>query len=91
MFAYVSKATQCINVFLGRAIRHIKDYASIILVDTRYTSSSSITSGPTSKLPTWIKEQLIIATGSFGEVHKRIHQFFRKKQEMQELKKYIPV
>jgi chromosome transmission fidelity protein 1 len=49
-------------------------------VDARYTSQSSIASGPTSKLPSWIKEQLIIATGNFGEVHKQIHHFFRKKQ-----------
>lgn len=74
-------------LFAGRAIRHIGDYAAILLVDVRYTSTSGIggsnakPSGPAAKLPGWIKERLVPVTGSFGEVHKLLHQFFKHNQQ----------
>lgn len=72
---------------LGRAIRHINDYAAILLVDMRYASDSSKTSfsHPTNKLPLWIKDRLISATNNYGEVHRLLHQFFKynKKRECQ--------
>lgn len=73
--------------YTGRAIRHIGDYAAILLVDVRYTSTSghsgpnAIPSGPASKLPEWIKARLVPVTGSFGEVHKLLHQFFKHNQQ----------
>lgn len=78
---YENLCMKAVNQSIGRAIRHIGDYASILLVDARYASASSVTSGPASKLPIWIKEQLITVTGSFGEVHKQLHQFFKHKRE----------
>jgi chromosome transmission fidelity protein 1 len=71
----------------GRAIRHIGDYAAILLVDARYTSGfvpqgpNASLSGPASKLPGWIKERLVNVTGSFGEVHRLLHQFFKLNQQ----------
>lgn len=81
----VYKMEQCISLFflcmLGRAIRHIGDYASILLVDVRYTTSpsSSAPSRQASKLPSWIKECLFNVTGNFGEVQRLLHQFFKVK------------
>lgn len=40
-------------VHTGRAIRHAKDYASILLLDQRYLRPSI-----TTKLPTWISRSL---------------------------------
>ncbi|KAG6545059.1 hypothetical protein Mapa_013754 [Marchantia paleacea] len=71
---YENLCMKAVNQSIGRAIRHIKDYAAILLVDARYSSDSS---GPSSKLPGWIGDRLVKVTGSFGEVHKRLHQFFR--------------
>jgi chromosome transmission fidelity protein 1 len=72
---------------LGRAIRHINDYAAILLVDMRYASDSSKRSfsHPTNKLPLWIKDRLVSATNNYGEVHRLLHQFFKynKKRECQ--------
>lgn len=72
---------------VGRAIRHIKDYAAILLVDTRYASDSSRRSfsHQTNKLPQWIKDRLVPSTNNYGEVHRLLHQFFKfnKKRELQ--------
>ncbi|KAG0566399.1 hypothetical protein M758_7G058100 [Ceratodon purpureus] len=84
---YDNLCMKAVNQSIGRAIRHIGDYAAILLVDVRYTSTSSPSgpnakpSGPASKLPEWIKERLVQVTGSFGEVHKLLHQFFKHNQQ----------
>ncbi|CAI0423039.1 unnamed protein product [Linum tenue] len=65
---------------LRRAIRHVNDYAAILLVDRRYGSSdvSRISaSHPTNKLPNWIKDSLVSTTSNYGEVHRLLHQFFK--------------
>ncbi|KAL2645440.1 hypothetical protein R1flu_013027 [Riccia fluitans] len=71
---YENLCMKAVNQSIGRAIRHIKDYAAILLVDARYASE---TSGPSSKLPGWIVQRLVKVTGSFGEAHRHLHQFFR--------------
>ncbi|CAM6122599.1 unnamed protein product [Calypogeia fissa] len=82
---YENLCMKAVNQSIGRAIRHIGDYAAILLVDVRYTNGSSfsgggggarVESGPASKLPGWIKERFQI-TEKFGEVHKQLHQFFK--------------
>ncbi|XVE88898.1 hypothetical protein DITRI_Ditri19aG0105800 [Diplodiscus trichospermus] len=76
---YENLCMKAVNQSIGRAIRHINDYAAILLVDIRYASDSSKRSfsHPSSKLPQWIKDRLVSTTNNYGEVHKLLHQFFR--------------
>ncbi|MBA0663788.1 hypothetical protein Goklo_003877, partial [Gossypium klotzschianum] len=76
---YENLCMKAVNQSIGRAIRHVNDYAAILLVDIRYASDSSKRSfsHPSSKLPQWIKESLVSAANNYGEVHKLLHQFFR--------------
>ncbi|KAJ9568323.1 hypothetical protein OSB04_004289 [Centaurea solstitialis] len=75
---YENLCMKAVNQSIGRAIRHINDYAAILLVDTRYTSDSSRKNfHPTNKLPRWIKDRLISSTTNYGEVHRLLHQFFK--------------
>lgn len=62
----------------GRAIRHINDYAAILLVDSRYAfdHSKRSSSHPTNKLPKWIKDCLRFTPRDYGELHGRLHEFF---------------
>lgn len=57
----------------GRAIRHKNDYATLVLVDSRYASPQIRT-----KLPTWIEKETVVAN-SFGDVVREISTFFRTK------------
>ncbi|KAL8098973.1 hypothetical protein AgCh_031615 [Apium graveolens] len=79
---YDNLCMKAVNQSIGRAIRHINDYAAILLVDARYASGSSkrIFPHPTDKLPQWIKGRLISATGNYGDVHRELHQFFKLKK-----------
>ncbi|XP_021298743.1 ATP-dependent DNA helicase DDX11 isoform X2 [Herrania umbratica] len=76
---YENLCMKAVNQSIGRAIRHINDYAAILLVDIRYASDSSKRSfsHPSSKLPQWIKDRLASATNNYGEVHKLLHHFFK--------------
>ncbi|KAL5756122.1 hypothetical protein ACOSQ2_020868 [Xanthoceras sorbifolium] len=76
---YENLCMKAVNQSIGRAIRHINDYAAILLVDKRYASESSKRSfsHPTNKLPQWIKDRLVSATNNYGEVHRLLHQFFK--------------
>lgn len=60
-------------IFIGRAIRHQNDYASLILVDSRYASPRI-----NAKLPKWIGESVMV-TKNFGHAVKVVGQFFREK------------
>lgn len=68
-------------VVIGRAIRHINDYAAILLVDARYANSSDCLKRsfphPTNKLPQWIRDRFVSSTCNYGEVHRMLHQFFK--------------
>ncbi|CAJ2656141.1 unnamed protein product [Trifolium pratense] len=79
---YENLCMKAVNQSIGRAIRHINDYAAILLVDTRYASDSSKRSftHPTTKLPNWIKDRLVTSTKNYGEVHRLLHQFFKLKK-----------
>ncbi|OEL34579.1 putative ATP-dependent DNA helicase DDX11 [Dichanthelium oligosanthes] len=75
---YENLCMKAVNQSIGRAIRHINDYAAMLLVDSRYAQASSIKSFscPTDKLPQWIKARLSCAQ-NYGEVHRLLHQFFK--------------
>ncbi|XP_023548198.1 ATP-dependent DNA helicase DDX11 isoform X2 [Cucurbita pepo subsp. pepo] len=81
---YENLCMKAVNQSIGRAIRHINDYAAILLVDVRYSSTSSKRSfsHPADKLPKWIKDCLISSTENYGEVHRRLHQFFKLNRKM---------
>ncbi|KAL7603756.1 hypothetical protein Lser_V15G18180 [Lactuca serriola] len=76
---YENLCMKAVNQSIGRAIRHINDYAAILLVDTRYTTDSmkKSLSHPTNKLPNWIKDRLNCNRKNYGEVHRLLHQFFK--------------
>ncbi|KAL4583896.1 hypothetical protein LXL04_008481 [Taraxacum kok-saghyz] len=79
---YENICMKAVNQSIGRAIRHIDDYAAILLVDTRYrnTTIDSLKkniSHPTNKLPNWIKDRLMCNTRNYGEVHRLLHLFFK--------------
>ncbi|KAF1973302.1 DNA repair helicase [Bimuria novae-zelandiae CBS 107.79] len=71
---YENACMRAVNQSVGRAIRHRGDYASIILVDRRF-------SGPRiqAKLPEWIRNSLTNGTG-IQEVEKRLDAFFAGKR-----------
>ncbi|XP_068651772.1 uncharacterized protein [Aristolochia californica] len=76
---YENLCMKAVNQSIGRAIRHIGDYAAILLVDSRYASNQSkgFQSQPTSKLPQWIKNRLVSAPENYGEVHRLLCQFYK--------------
>ncbi|XP_075520370.1 uncharacterized protein LOC142553767 isoform X1 [Primulina tabacum] len=76
---YENLCMKAVNQSIGRAIRHVNDYAAILLVDARYASDSNQRNfaHSTEKLAQWIKSHLITRTKNYGEVHKLLHQFFR--------------
>ncbi|OVA20353.1 Helicase-like [Macleaya cordata] len=76
---YENLCMKAVNQSIGRAIRHVNDYAAILLVDSRYASGplQRSSSHPTNKLPQWIKDRLISSTQNYGEVHRQLHQFFK--------------
>ncbi|XP_073146614.1 uncharacterized protein [Henckelia pumila] len=76
---YENLCMKAVNQSIGRAIRHVNDYAAILLVDARYASGSNQRnfSHSTDKLPQWIKSHLVTRTKNYGEVHRLLHQFFK--------------
>ena len=71
---YENACMRVVNQSIGRAIRHQKDYASIILLDRRYDTQRI-----KGKLPGWIQRGLV-KDGSnkrFAEVTGSLSQFFQ--------------
>ncbi|KAJ9648856.1 ATP-dependent DNA helicase chl1 [Coniosporium tulheliwenetii] len=67
---YENTCMRAVNQCIGRAIRHKDDYASILLIDRRYTMERI-----QAKLPGWIKESLVKG-GGVGEVSGGLRKFF---------------
>ncbi|XP_043943552.1 ATP-dependent DNA helicase DDX11 [Protopterus annectens] len=65
---------KAVNQSIGRAIRHQKDYASIVLLDHRYSRP-----GVLQKLPGWIKGSTQIQK-SFGPAFASVRKFFLGKK-----------
>ena len=55
---YEALCMRAVNQSIGRAIRHAKDYAAIVLVDTRWTKPVA-EGGVAGKLPTWMAGSLV--------------------------------
>ncbi|XP_030836984.1 ATP-dependent DNA helicase DDX11 isoform X2 [Strongylocentrotus purpuratus] len=71
---YDNLCMKAVNQSIGRAIRHKGDYASMLLLDHRYTRPSI-----RSKLPAWISERLQVAS-RFGPAFASINKFFVDKR-----------
>ncbi|KAG8067522.1 hypothetical protein GUJ93_ZPchr0005g14896 [Zizania palustris] len=80
---YENLCMKAVNQSIGRAIRHVNDYAAMLLVDSRYanTSLNMSSSCPTDKLPHWIKSRLTCAQ-NYGDVHRLLHQFFKLNKQL---------
>lgn len=68
---YENLCMKAVNQSIGRAIRHIGDYATVILMDARYHRQNII-----QKLPDWIKANLKLES-FYGMAHGSIVKFFR--------------
>lgn len=75
---YHNLCMRAVNQSIGRAIRHAKDYAAIILADARYASESKIWLA----LPQWIRcggggmEDSLRSPLLFGEKVNKVNTFF---------------
>ncbi|KAJ7644317.1 helicase C-terminal domain-containing protein [Roridomyces roridus] len=71
---YENLCMNAVNQSIGRAIRHKNDWASLILLDKRYASSSI-----REKLPKWIGGKLTLADG-FGQAIRELGTFYKNKR-----------
>jgi chromosome transmission fidelity protein 1 len=71
---YEAICMKAVNQSIGRSIRHIGDYAAIVLLDSRYGSPRVI-----EQLPSWIARSLSICK-QFSEVQKELLAFQAKWQ-----------
>ena len=61
---YINLCMKAVNQSVGRAIRHVRDYAAIVLVDLRFGRASV-----RSRLPSWIGEQLRTPSSGGQAIH----------------------
>lgn len=74
---YENLCMRGVNQSIGRAIRHKGDYATIVLLDKRYSQPRI-----KNKLPKWIGSQ-VEHYELFGKVLARTGKFFRDKKNIQ--------
>ncbi|XP_070136313.1 ATP-dependent DNA helicase DDX11 [Drosophila bipectinata] len=76
---YENICMKAVNQCIGRAIRHIGDYACVYLLDERYAWKNI-----QSKLPNWIASHIVEArsnNGGFGPVQARTARFFKGREK----------
>ncbi|EKX42314.1 hypothetical protein GUITHDRAFT_141266 [Guillardia theta CCMP2712] len=72
---YQNMCMKAVNQCIGRAIRHIADYAAILLVDSRYEGSNV-----RCKITSWIRDKLTAdSPTSFGPCYQALAKFFKSK------------
>lgn len=73
---YENACMRAVNQSIGRAIRHRRDFASIILLDRRYRTSRIV-----DKLPGWIKQGIVPEKRGerFEDVIQSVEAFFRSR------------
>jgi Helicase C-terminal domain len=74
---YENLCMRAVNQSIGRAIRHSKDYATIALLDARYSTPRI-----RSKLPKWINSR-VVQCSTWQPVVPQIQGFFRYHRERQ--------
>lgn len=70
---YEAMCMKSVNQSIGRSIRHVRDYAAILLIDKRYSQQRVI-----AQLPNWIERSVRVA-GSWIEAKSSLEQFFAGK------------
>ncbi|CAG8242016.1 unnamed protein product [Penicillium salamii] len=76
---YENSCMRAVNQCIGRAIRHVNDYAAIIMIDRRYESPRI-----QGKLPGWIRGSLVPAppTRAAQTTVQRLSKFFAEKNSV---------
>lgn len=72
---YENMCMNAVNQSIGRAVRHKGDWASLLLLDRRYATTSI-----RNKLPKWIGSGLIVRDG-FGPTVKEMGSFYKGKRD----------
>ena len=73
---YENLCYKAVNQCIGRAVRHIGDYSTIILIDKRYSSKTKF-------LPAWIQRSDVTVNNNFGKTVSSIAKFFAAKRKAQ--------
>ncbi|XP_050068650.1 ATP-dependent DNA helicase DDX11 [Anopheles maculipalpis] len=71
---YENLCMKAVNQCIGRAVRHVRDYAAVLLIDTRYCTGDRIRR----KLPVWISERMECVELRYGQAHGMLVKFFRQ-------------
>ena len=71
---YENICMRAVNQSIGRAIRHMNDYASIVLLDGRYARQST-----KARLPGWITDKQFVTAESYGVLQQALCKFFKGK------------
>ncbi|XP_018054868.1 PREDICTED: probable ATP-dependent DNA helicase DDX11 [Atta colombica] len=69
---YENSCMKAVNQCIGRSVRHINDYSTVVLLDKRYCHKIKV-------LPQWIQRSVTI-NNSFGSVVGNIAKFFAAKR-----------
>lgn len=72
---YENMCMNAVNQSIGRAIRHRGDWASLVLIDRRFTSPSI-----RGKLPQWLRDDVAVCE-TFGQAMKHLGNFYREKRQ----------
>ena len=68
---------KAVNQCIGRSVRHIKDYSTVVLLDKRYANK-------TASLPGWIQKTLTVHN-NFSPAIGSIARFFSTKRKLMEI------
>lgn len=71
---YENLCMKAVNQSIGRAIRHVNDYAAVLLIDERYNQAAI-----QRKLPNWIRASLK-SPSNFGAVQSALVSFFQNRK-----------
>lgn len=71
---YENLCMKAVNQSIGRAIRHVKDYAAVLLIDERYQQQRI-----QNKLSPWIRRSVKVC-GQYGAVQGSLAKFFKEKK-----------
>lgn len=72
---YENMCMNAVNQSIGRAIRHRGDWASLVLIDRRFTSPAI-----RGKLPQWLRDDVAVCE-TFGQAMKHLGNFYREKKQ----------